>query len=191
MSYEFECWKPIKGFEGLYDISNYGRVYSYPRPSTKGGILKPKESKPYSYLKLSKGKCRKTVKIHQLVADAFIPNPYKLPMINHKDCNTHNNCVWNLQWCTSAYNNNYNGCKSKMVETRNDNNSYGSEKPVLQYTLDGKFVAKYKSLQEASRITGIQESSISCVCNKKTRKDKDGYTFTHKSAGGFIFKFAA
>lgn len=105
-----EVWKSIKGYEGFYEVSNFGRVRSLPRKTKsnvlKGTVLKPNVT-PFGYLQVML--CRegkgKQHKIHRLVANAFIPNPDNLPEINHKDWNTSNNNVDNLEWCDRQYNN--------------------------------------------------------------------------------------
>ncbi len=105
-----ETWKPIDGYEGFYEVSNMGRVRSLPRTignkNRKGVVLKPNIT-PYGYQQvlLCKNGMRKQHKIHRLVANAFIPNPNNYPVINHKDWDTSNNSVDNLEWCDIRYNN--------------------------------------------------------------------------------------
>ena len=112
-----EEWKDIKGYEGLYQVSNTGKVRSldrkvYNRGSysnfcfLKGKILKPRCSKSrglsHGYLRVAL--CQKQFCIHRLVAEAFIDNPNKLPYVDHIDTNIDNNCVENLRWCTASEN---------------------------------------------------------------------------------------
>lgn len=99
-----EIWVDIFGFEGLYKISNYGRVYSL----YTNKILSPGLSQGYHYVVLSKNKQKFNKQVHRLVAENFIHNPANLPIINHKDENKINNFVNNLEWCTYSYNNTYN-----------------------------------------------------------------------------------
>ena len=104
-----EEWKDIKGYEGLYQISNKGRVKSLGNNKTrKEKILKEnKNTDGYSEVTLCKnGKCKK-YRVHRLVAEAFIPTSDKSLCVNHKDENKSNNCVENLEWCDRLYNNNY------------------------------------------------------------------------------------
>ena len=106
-----EIWRPIEGYEGLYEVSNLGRVRSLDRfyyRLHKGKVLSPTKDR-YGYLTVTlncNGKS-KTIKIHRLVAQAFLPNPDNLPQVNHKDEVKSNNCVDNLEWCSAKYNVNF------------------------------------------------------------------------------------
>ena len=166
-----EEWKPIPGYEGLYEVSNYGRVKSYQLDSN-GKILSPgKDGSGYCFVNLYKdGKAKKHCIIHRLVAEAFIPNPNNLPQVNHKDECKKNNYFENLEWCSSAYNNSY-GTRTRRIAEK-------ISKPVVQLEKKGNFIAEFESLREASRRTGIASISICSCC-----KHKPG----HKSAGGFIW----
>ena len=123
-----EMWRSIKGYEGLYEISNKGRVKSLARYYKAFGyrkiiieekIMSPVESpQGYYQIGLSKEGAKKHVQIHRLVAQAFIPNPQSLPFINHKDENKKNNCVDNLEWCTPEYNVNYGSGIARAKEAR-------------------------------------------------------------------------
>lgn len=113
-----EEWRDIKGYEGLYQVSNEGRVKSLERDWTvgKGGnrhkdetIMKLQKSpRGYYRLTLTKDGIETYKLVHRLVAEAFIENPNGYPFINHKDENPSNNSVENLEWCTPLYNNTYN-----------------------------------------------------------------------------------
>ena len=104
-----EEWKYIEGYEGLYQVSNYGRVRSlFYRKKNQVQLLKlRKVTKGYLQVALWKNRKRKDFMVHKLVAEAFIPNPNNYPQINHKDEDKTNNCVENLEWCTNEYNHNY------------------------------------------------------------------------------------
>ena len=112
-----EYWKDILGYEGYYQVSNYGRVRSLDRivnhwkggkQHKKGCIMKLKKNRRnYYYVHLAKCGTKKISYIHQLVAKTFIPNPNNYPCVNHIDENPMNNNVENLEWCTFSYNNNY------------------------------------------------------------------------------------
>lgn len=108
-----EVWKDILGYEGLYQISNLGRVKSLPRKNNKRiinkEIIKVFTKLPNGYLKagLSKNGKTKYYFVHRLVAEVFIPNLENKPCVNHKDCNKKNNCVNNLEWVTHKENNTY------------------------------------------------------------------------------------
>ena len=107
-------WKEIKGYEGKYIISNYGEVISLPRlkqNNSKKQYVEPKElskninsTNGYVYVFLCNNGKYRNIRVHRLVAEAFIPNPNNLPQINHKDGNKQNNKVDNLEWCTCQEN---------------------------------------------------------------------------------------
>ena len=127
-----EIWKDIEGYEGIYQVSNKGRVKSLKRKICSNSNNHKYNTLSEKLLKLSGGgkyiqvilcKDGKTSAklVHRLVAQAFIPNPNNLPCVNHKDENKKNNDVRNLEWCTYKYNNEYNGriekCKDKISLT--------------------------------------------------------------------------
>lgn len=188
---ENEEWRDIAGYEGQYQVSNLGNVKSLDKYVNhfgggkrlrKGKILKPNtDNVGYKYIVIYKNKKNKTYKIHRLVAQAFIPNPDNLPQVNHKDENKLNNTVDNLEWCDCKYNVNYGTAIQRRVEKQS--------KPVLQYTLNGEFVAEYPSIMEASRQTGINQAHISDCCNKKKRKAINGLYYIRNSTGGYFWKF--
>lgn len=122
-NYENEVWKPIKDYEGLYEVSNYGRIRSLKRKAPH--ILKQCDN-GYGYLMvtLSKNGKQMTIKVHRLVAEAFIPNPENLPTVDHIDRNRKNNFANNLRWTNYLeQNNNKSGwgadvkTKVKCIET--------------------------------------------------------------------------
>ena len=153
-----EEWKPIVGYEELYEVSNMGRVKSLNYNHTKQEkILKfGKRPNGYLYVNLWKDKKRKPCSIHRLVATAFIPNPNNLETVNHKDeCKT-NNCVDNLEWCDAKYNSNYGTAQQRKV-ANTDWKALGKKtaercsKQVYQYTKDYKLVAIWQSTMECGR----------------------------------------
>lgn len=100
-----EIYRDIPGYEGLYQISNYGNIKSLPRKRCKGCILKPYYPKNgYPHVMLSKNGIEKCYKVHRLVAEVFIPNPDKKPEVNHKNANKSDNKAENLEWCTTFEN---------------------------------------------------------------------------------------
>ena len=107
-----EEWRDIKGYEGYYQVSNLGRVRSVDRYCAcwssvrfvKGALKNVRPHNGYLVVDLSLNGKSKTISVHRLVAQAFIPNTDNLPQVNHKDENKQNNCVDNLEWCTCEYN---------------------------------------------------------------------------------------
>lgn len=116
-----EMWTTIPGYGGRYEVSNSGKVRS------NYGIIKRElkhmrnagEYNGYDVVTLyDENKVGRKVKVHRLVAEAFLPNPHSYPVINHKDENKRNNSVNNLEWCTVAYNTNYGTARKRAMETR-------------------------------------------------------------------------
>lgn len=175
-----EIWKPICGYEGLYEVSNLGRVRSLDRIVNyndgrkrlfKSCVLKAAIKKNgYLIVSLHKNGEHKTPLVHRLVAKAFIPNPNNLPQVNHINEIKTDNRIENLEWVTCKENLEYSGVYKKSAEARSQ--------PIIQYTKDGKFVAEYESITEAERKNGIHQANISLVCLGK-----------RKSTGGYIWKF--
>lgn len=185
-----EIWKDIKGYEGLYQVSNIGRVKSLNYNHTKKEkILKPiKDKKNYLYINLYKNVKIKHIKIHRLVAEAFIPNPNNYPCVNHKDEDKSNNCVNNLEWCTYQYNNTYGTAIKRRVENTDWKEIGRKNKKILlnredlsrkvyQYTKDGEFVKEYSSTAECGR-NGFSVTCISMCCLGKHKTHK-GYIWSY------------
>ena len=130
-----EIWKPVVGYEGLYEVSSYGRVRSldkYVKYSNgrinlhKGRILSPgKDTNGYLQVILTCNGKHKSIKVHRLIAQAFIPNPDNLPEVNHLDEDKTNNSVDNLEWCDRNYNLNYGTARIRSRDT-NIKNGYWS-----------------------------------------------------------------
>lgn len=167
-----EIWKPIKGYEDLYEISNFGRVKSFNYMNQgKEKILKLHTLKyNYKQIMLQKNNIRKCFLVHRLVAEYFIPNPNNLPYVNHKDENPANNHVSNLEWCSQQYNVNYGTC----IERRSKSQS----KPVLQFDLNDNFIREYSSIKECAILNDFNQSHVASCCRGERK--------THKN---FIFKF--
>lgn len=166
-----EIWKDNEGYEGMYQVSNMGRVRSLRRNI----ILRQGISRGYYILILSKNGKRLTNKVHRLVANAFISNPNNYPIVNHKDENKTNNCVNNLEWCDSKYNINY-GTGNKKRGLTNTNGKLS--KPVCQYSKDGCFIKEWKSIMDVQRMTGYSGGNISKCCRNII-----------KTAYGYIWRF--
>lgn len=121
-----EIWKDINGYEGFYQISNFGNVKSLARScgtklkkyTCKERILKKRKIDGYYTVALYKNGKMKSFKCSRLVAQAFIPNPTNLPCVNHIDEDKYNDCVSNLEWCSIKYNSNYGSVKEKLRQYR-------------------------------------------------------------------------
>lgn len=150
-----EEWRDVVGYEGLYKVSNYGRIKRVERwnADSKGRhrqykekILMSRISKQTGYLcnNLSKDGGCKTFNVHRLLAIAFIPNPHNLPCINHKDCVRTNSVLWNLEWCSHGYNNNYSLTRKMRIESiRKHWEHSNSHKKIYQYSKTGNLISVY------------------------------------------------
>lgn len=169
-----EIWKDIKGYEGLYQVSNLGRIKSLSRWKQnykkliyiEERILKQGFNGKYYHVRLSKEGKTKTYLVHKLVAEAFIPNPNNLPQVNHKDENKENNRADNLEWCTQIYNCNY-GKRSDCLR-----------KKIGQYDLQGNLIKEWQGMRMAAKNLNICYSSIYKCCKRKI-----------KTAGGYIWRY--
>lgn len=181
-----EIWKDIKGYEGYYQVSNYGNVRSCTRFDgvriQKGKMMKPNlKYNGYLQVGLRKDHKRKWFSIHRLVAIHFIDNPDNLPQVNHIDCNKQNNNVNNLEWVSSKENLEH-AHKNNLIHMRKgkEHPFYGkcgasskSAKRVIRYDpkthetklYEAKILAKYD---------GFDVTCISKCCHKKSKTHK-GY----------------
>lgn len=173
-----EVWKDVVGFEGLYQVSNEGKVYSFKTRK----ILRPccnTYRNGYMCLILRKNGKSYGCRMHRLVAEAFIPNPNKLPEVNHKDENTANNRASNLEWCTQKYNNNYG---TKLIRQSKHTNysliASKTSKKVCQVGLDGKTIKTWDSANQLKRLFGFDNSHIAKCCRG-----------IEKTAYGFRWKY--
>ena len=174
-----EEWRDVVGYEGLYQVSDQGRVKSLERKLShwRGGeriqkerILKPAVYGGYLSVGLCAGGKRKMLRVHRLVCQAFHKNPENKPCVNHIDENKTNNAASNLEWCTYEENNNHGTHNERMAKTQS--------KPVGQYTLDGELIKVWPSPREAGRRAGFDNSTIYNVANGKRK--------THK---GFVWRY--
>lgn len=184
-----EIWKDIKGYEELYQVSSLGRVRSKDKLINSRGnkkrlhrgiILRPKKKKSgYLEVSLYKDKKHKSIQVHRLVAETFIPNPQNKPEVNHKKVVTNDFCdnsIYNLEWCTREENMQHSFKYGNRIVAKSRNST--SSKAVQQYTTDGKLMKKWFCTMDIQRELGIPNSHISACCLGK-----------RKTAGGYKWKY--
>jgi hypothetical protein len=178
-----EIWKDVIGYEGLYRVSNYGKVNSlnYGNHGFSKLLTPKKNNKGYLWIELRKNGKPKQFLLHRLVAGHFIENPYGYPIINHKDENPLNNHADNLEWCDNSYNVTYflarhtrkqrNGCRSGVA--------YRTFDKVAQYDMNGNLIKIWDSCVQIKHVWGKNEHSVRECCLGK-----------RKTAYGFKWAFA-
>lgn len=181
-----EIWKWVVGYEGLYEVSNKGRIRSLYRLLRNGKLTKRK--KPYLVHQTARGKTKhlsvwlykdgdgKHWLVHRVVAMAFIPNPNKLPFINHRDEIPFHNNVENIEWCTAAYNNSYGTVKERMRDALLNRKDLSMN--VVRISTDGSKII-YPSMQEAARENKLPQPNIWKCCNGE-RHTCGGYYWAYK-----------
>ena len=181
-----EIWRDIKDYEGLYQVSNWGRVKSLNyRRTVKERVLKPNKHKSgYLQVTLCKNGKLKHYLVHRLVTEAFLENPDNLPQVNHKDEDKTNNFVGtpendykdgNLEWCDIKYNINYGTHNERCVKA---NTNGKLSKPVLQFSKSGDLIREWESIRECGR-NGFNVTDIILCCKGR-----------HKTHKGFIWKYS-
>ena len=190
---DIEIWKTAvydgEIYEGLYKVSNLGRILSLNYRNTgKPGLMTPVEDTDgYFTVQLWKNEKPKTCKVHRLVAQTFIPNPDNLPQVNHKDEDKTNNFVFlnkdgsvdkeksNLEWKSPKENSNH-GTRNERIAKANTNGI--RSKRVLQLSLDGELIREWPSIGECSR-NGFSKGNVWACCNGKKPHYK-GYIWRYK-----------
>ena len=175
-----EIWKDISGYEGLYQVSNMGRVRSKKRIFENKGtgkykrntriLLCSKHNKGYLTVTLFKNGRYKRFLIHRLVAKAFLPHDIFRNQVNHIDGNKTNNNISNIEWGSSSENQTH---RRDILKKK-----FATGKPVIQIDNKGDIIRQFESILQAAKLTGIKHQNISRVCNGKYRQ-----------AGGFRWKF--
>ena len=183
-------------YEGLYKVSNLGRILSLNYRNTgKAELLNPfEDTGGYLRVELSKNGETKTCKVHRLVAQTFLPNPEGKPQVNHKiegdKGKKINMVIFNedgtidkerttIEWVTAKENSNYGTRNERCAKAISKAMTNGKlSKPVLQFTLDGEFIREWPSTMECAR-NGFDHGAVCRCCNGKQKTHK-GFRFMYK-----------
>ena len=172
-----EEWRSVIGYEGLYEISSLGKVKRVGRFGNNGKFLSPRQlhsfndKNNYKRVNLWKNGHMKQYPIHRLVANAFIPNPYRHPCVNHLDENKANNVVDNLEWCSFARNNSW-GIRGARISKKKCI-------PIIQFDKKGNKLHRFESCIAAAKFIGVSKSAI-CDCLKGRTKTCSGYIWQYE-----------
>ena len=184
---EKEIWVDIEGYEGMYQVSNMGRVKSLERTAWNNRgyyrtlherILKGRKvSNGYLQVQLCQDGKAKNYLVHRLVASAFLENPMGYNEVNHIDEDKENNKADNLEWCSKSYNLSYNDRAKKVGKKVAEKLS----KPVLAIHKINGLILEFPSIHEASRVLRIDQGNITRCCQGKYMT-ANGYTFFYANA---------
>lgn len=192
-----EVWKDVVGYEGLYEVSNLGRVkskYNKQRATHRAEhILSQSNNRGYKHVALCKDGKMKSFSVHRLVAFAFLIKPEGKDFIDHINTIKDDNRVENLRWCSELENNNNPLTREHRSDSKKGmkNPNFGKDlsdkidalakinsRPVKQVNLDGVEMQVFPSAKVAGDATGIEASNINRVCNGK-----------RTTAGGYVWRF--
>ena len=193
-----EIWKVIPNYS-MYEISNYGRVFSHYKNKCMSAGLTIDDSRGYCIVNLKRDGVnkRETRYVHRLVAEAFIPNPDNLPQVNHKDGIKTNNYVDNLEWCTGEYNskhaheNNLHGCADKckklIKKLHKLNKLWKDYVLIIMKHQSFNSIMIFTSSVLAATVLDVEVTSIGhCITENKTIKEYTVYGFKNED----LLKFA-
>lgn len=178
-----EVWKEAKGFEGYLEVSTKGNVRSIDRVITvhdgtrvykkriKGKVKEKQKNSQTGYMQIGINHAKR-VAVHRLVAETFIPNPLKLPQVNHKNFDRTDNRVENLEWCTNGQN--------------TIHGMYCKPDKRIKPCLDLETMTIYRSQAEAAIDIGDYPANVYRSCKSNGRQKVKGHRFVYASCGGEI-----
>lgn len=181
-----EQWMDIPNFEGVYQVSDKGNIKSLKRFEEGYLLSNVNKKNGYFSIVLRSGNRKRYTRVHRLVAEMFIPNPYGLPEVNHIDGNKQNNSVKNLEWVSRKENAQHAILHNpNIVAGMNYYNTDVRPKPIQQFSLSGQLVGEYKNSRIASNSTGVCRRNILQVASQDEYKPGK----VRKQAGGFVWRF--
>lgn len=191
---DFEKWKDISGYEGLYRISNKGNIKRMPKNiynnsllgnnkyyKCKEKILTPHDNGGgYYIVTLTKNRKRKTLKVHRLVAETFIPNPENKPQVNHINGIKTDNRVENLEWNTNIENHNHAIKIGLINKTSYEKSAKSKWKKILQFDIKGNFIKEWESMKAICKYLNIKNNGNIVKCCQGKIKKVYGYVWKYK-----------
>ncbi len=179
-----EEWKAVDGYNGLYCVSNTGKVKSMKwNHSDKEKEMKQYDQGGYKLVGIRRNGTHHNYLVHRLVATAFVPNPRNLYDVNHIDGNKSNNCADNLEWVTKSENIRHAIRMGLRPPICKNEHKKGDASPIckkiLQYTKDFEFIKCWNSVYEIEEKLGYKKSCIHRCCRGE-RKTYMGYIWRHK-----------
>ena len=170
---DIEIWKDIPEYEGLYQVSNLGNIYSL---ISSKKIKSVDRGNGYFMVGLSKNKKKTCLQVHRIVLTAFCPNVFDKPEVNHIDGNPSNNKLSNLEWCNRKENVWH---SIHVLKTPRKKNLPHFKKQISQFSKNGDFIQHWDSARQVQKLIGIKSTSITRCCKGRSR-----------SAGKFIWKYS-
>lgn len=193
-----EIWKSVVGYEGYYEVSNLGNVRALERVICDGTIRPARIRKlcndglGYKHVSLGKNGLNRTVKVHRLVAKAFIPNPENKPFLDHINTIRSDNRVENLRWVTPKENN-ANILSIKKAKYTLKMNAFRGKinngaRSILEYDLNGNFIKEWVSISRLIENSNIKNNSLIYACADGRRRYHKCQTYRWKEGGKIPLK---
>lgn len=179
-----EVWKPMRGHESLYEVSNLGRIRSIPKTGFRKRAVLAQHTERHGYkrIRLTDGNVKFSALVHRIVAEAFVPNPDEKPIVNHIDGDKGNNRADNLEWVTYKENHEHavrTGLipKNQIMNAVEASRKVPRKNSVMVRRSDG---VTYRSISEAARAVGVDRAVLSrAVAHVRGKRTAGGYEWEY------------